>query len=240
MWRPCSTGFDALYAWLHTHEGRKVFRYTMVSVISTVVSLVVIALVFGVFHAVGRGGEHRLRQRRGHHPVLLAQSRWAWGKTGRSHIMKEIVPFWTMAALGIAFSIIGAAVARHIGVKYGLSHLELTVVVLVANVISFAVFWVAKLVVFNKMFKVELAEFDEHLTAEEAVEEAVEHTATPSASPTPSSRPGAGLGVRRRRLVAEVVELQGDAEVRFLAGGDDGLEVIALLARDPELIALGL
>ena len=112
-------------------------------------------------------------------------------------------------------------------------------VVLAANVISFAVFWVAKLVVFNKMFKVELSEFDEHLKAEEAVEEAVEHTATRLAHALGLAH-GAGLGVRRRRLVAEIVELQGDTEVRFLAGGDDGLEVIALLARDPELIALGL
>ena len=83
--------------------------------------------------------------------------------------------------------------AHHIGVKYGLSHSELTVVVLVANVISFAIFWVAKLVVFNKMFKVELSEFDEHLKAEEAVEEAVEHTAIPSPSVSPSG-PGSGSG----------------------------------------------
>jgi hypothetical protein len=62
-------------------------------------------------------------------------------------------------------------------------------------VISFAVFWVAKLVVFNKMFKVELSEFDEHLKVEEAVEEAVEHTATPSASPSSSVSPtGQGSG----------------------------------------------
>ena len=39
-----------LYAWLHTHEGKKIFRYTMVSVISTTISLVVIAIVYGVLH----------------------------------------------------------------------------------------------------------------------------------------------------------------------------------------------
>ena len=40
----------AFYDWLHTHEGRKIFRYTMVSVISTAVSTVVIVLVYGVGH----------------------------------------------------------------------------------------------------------------------------------------------------------------------------------------------
>jgi hypothetical protein len=81
--------------------------------------------------------------------------------------MKEVVPFWTLAALGIAFSIVGAAVAHHVAVKYDLDHFETTVVVLFANVLSFAIFWVAKLVLFNKLFKIELEEFDEHLTHEE-------------------------------------------------------------------------
>jgi len=95
------------------------------------------------------------------------------GQERRSHFVKEVLPFWVMAALGIAFSIIGAALAHRIGVHFKLHHLELTVVVLVANVLSFAVFWVVKLLVFNRLFKVELEEFDEHLTAEES-EESVE------------------------------------------------------------------
>jgi putative flippase GtrA len=165
----------SLYDWLHTHEGRKIFRYTMVSVISTVVSLSVIALVYGVFHVWGEIESTIFGNAVATVPSYWLNRRWAWQKSGRSHMMKEIVPFWTMAALGIAFSIIGAAIARHIGIKYNFSHLELTVVVLVANVISFGIFWVAKLVVFNKMFKVELAEFDEHLAAEEAVEGSSAH-----------------------------------------------------------------
>ena len=165
----------SLYDWLHTHEGRKIFRYTMVSVISTIVSLSVIAVVYGVLHVWGEIESTIFGNAVATVPSYWLNRRWAWQKSGRSHMMKEIVPFWTMAALGIAFSNVGAAVARHIGIKYNFSHLELTVVVLVANVISFAIFWVAKLMVFNKMFKVELAEFDEHLSAEEAVEETATH-----------------------------------------------------------------
>src|SRR3954447_21550176 len=40
--------------------------------------------------------------------------------------------------------------------------------------------------------------------------------------------------------VAEVVELQRDAEVAGLEVGDDRLQVVALLADHPELVALGL
>src|SRR3954471_21667528 len=44
----------------------------------------------------------------------------------------------------------------------------------------------------------------------------------------------------RSRSVAEVVELEGHAEVALLQRGDDALEVVSLLADDPQLVALGL
>src|SRR4051812_21405368 len=40
--------------------------------------------------------------------------------------------------------------------------------------------------------------------------------------------------------VAEVAEGEGDAEVLLAQRGDDGLEVVALLAADPELVGLRL
>ena len=51
-----------------------------------------------------------------------------------------------------------------------------------------------------------------------------------------TDRPLSGV----RCLVAEVVELQRDAEVGGLEHGDHGLEVVALLAVDPHGVALGL
>jgi putative flippase GtrA len=160
----------AFYAWLHTHEGRKIFRYTMVSVISTTVSTIVIVLVYGVAKLWTEVPSTIFGNAVATFPSYWLNRQWAWGKTGRSHFMKEVVPFWVMAALGIAFSIIGASLARHFGHHYGLGHFEQTLLVLGANVLSFAVFWVVKLLVFNRVFKVELEEFDEHLTVEESVE----------------------------------------------------------------------
>jgi putative flippase GtrA len=156
------------YDWLHTHEGRKIFRYTMVSVISTAVSTIVIVLVYGVAKLWTEVPSTIFGNVVATFPSYWLNRKWAWGKHGRSHFMKEVLPFWVMAALGIAFSIIGASLARHVGQHYKLHHIDLTVLVLVANVVSFAVFWVVKLLVFNRLFKVELEEFDEHLTAEEA------------------------------------------------------------------------
>jgi putative flippase GtrA len=162
------------YAWLHTHEGKKIFRYTMVSVISTAVSLVVIALVYGVLHIWGEVPSTVFGNFVATFPSYWLNRKWAWGKHGKSHFMKEVVPFWVIAFAGIAFSIIGAAVARHISIKYSLSHFDTTVLVLAANVVSFAIFWVLKLFIFNKLFhhQVELEEFDDHLAHEEEEESA--------------------------------------------------------------------
>jgi len=162
---------QAFYDWLHTHEGRKVFRYSMVSVVSTAVSLFVIFVVYGVLHLWSEVPSTVFGNFVATFPSYWLNRKWAWGKHGRSHLWKEVVPFWIMAAVGIAFSILWAALARHVAIKYNLGHWETTVLVLVANVMSFAIFWVLKLLLFNRLFHQELDEFDEHLTHEEEEEE---------------------------------------------------------------------
>jgi putative flippase GtrA len=149
----------------------------MVSVISTAVSTIVIVLVYGAFHVWTEVPSTIFGNAVATFPSYWLNRKWAWGKHGRSHLVKEVLPFWSMAALGIAFSIVGAAVARHIGINLKLHHTEQTLIVLVANFLSFAIFWVVKLLVFNRMFKVVLEEFDEHLTAEE-IGESVEESST--------------------------------------------------------------
>jgi putative flippase GtrA len=158
-----------LWAWLHTHEGKKIFRYLMVSVISTGVSFIVLFLVYGVFRVWTEVPSTVFANVVAAFPSYWLNRNWAWGKTGRSHLTKEVLPFWAMGAAGIAFSVVGASVARHIGHSYHLGHTAQTGLVLLANVLSFAVFWVLKLMVFNRVFHVPtlIEELDEHIDAEE-------------------------------------------------------------------------
>jgi putative flippase GtrA len=137
-----------------TPEAKQLFRYTMVSVISTIVSFVVLALIFGVLHLAGPEVCTVIANVAAVVPNYYLNRRWVWGKAGRSHLTKEIVPFWAMSAIGIVVSIFGAAFAHHIGTVHHLTHRELTAVVLLANILSFAVFWVLKFIVFNRLFRV--------------------------------------------------------------------------------------
>ena len=154
--------------WANSHTGKKLIRYTMVSVITTIFSLTVLLLVFGVFQWWGQLGSTIFANEVAIVPSYYLNRRWAWGKTGRSHWGKEVLPFVTMSQMGIFVSMVGALYARHLDTQFHMSHLEATLVVLVANVLSFGIFWVLKLLLFNRLFKFsELDEFDEHLTLEE-------------------------------------------------------------------------
>jgi len=149
-----------------TPEAKQLIRYSMVSVISTIVSFGVLALVFGVLHLWGEIGSTVFANVVATVPSYYLNRRWAWGKGGRSHLTREIVPFWVMSSIGIVVSIGGAAVARHIGQEHHLSHFDQTLVVLVANMISFGLFWVLKYLLYNRLFHVHpVEELDELVEA---------------------------------------------------------------------------
>jgi putative flippase GtrA len=63
---------------------------------------------------------------------------WAWGKRGKSHFRREVVPYWSMAFLGIAFSQVGAIFARHEVHTHHWSRLFATGVVEGTNLLCFA------------------------------------------------------------------------------------------------------
>ncbi len=149
-----------------TPEARRLFKYTMVSVVSTAVSFGVLALVFGVLHLWGEIASTVFANVVATVPSYYLNRQWVWGKGGRSALTTEIVPFWAMSALGIVVSIGGAALARHIGIEHHLSHFAQTLVVLAANLLSFGIFWVLKFLVFNRLFHVHtLEELDELVEA---------------------------------------------------------------------------
>jgi putative flippase GtrA len=137
-----------------TPEAKQLIRYSMVSVISTAVSFGVLLIVYGVFRAFSEVWSTVFANAVATIPSYYLNRSWVWGKNGRSHLTKEILPFWTMSAIGIVVSIFGAALATHIGKTYHLSHAEQTVLVLAANVLSFGIFWVLKFMLFNRLFHV--------------------------------------------------------------------------------------
>jgi putative flippase GtrA len=157
-----------LLAWSRTHNGKRLIRYTAASAITTIVSLSAVSAFYG-FRLIPDAIWATLAGNIvGMIPAYQLNRRWTWGKRGRSHFRSEIAPFLTMSVLGIAFSQLGAWWARNETKSHHWSHLTNTALVSGANLLCFAVFWVLKLIVFNRIFQVQrLEEIDEHLRVEE-------------------------------------------------------------------------
>jgi putative flippase GtrA len=162
-------------AWSKTHQGKKLLRYTMSSVITTLISFATIVIVYG-FHIIsGIIAATLFGNIVAIAPSYYLARAWAWGKRGRSHIRKEVLPYWLMSFAGIAFSLLGAEWVKRIVHEHHLHHLTSTLLVAVMNLVSFAVFWVLKVLLFNKIFhSSELVEIDERLKVEEAKQGAAE------------------------------------------------------------------
>jgi putative flippase GtrA len=131
------------------------FRYTMVSVISTLVSVTVLGLVYGVFQWWTEVPSTLFANVVATVPSYYLNRSWAWGKTGRSHVRREVLPFWGLSIAGMLLSIVTSTEARNIGLAHFAHHHTIrTLLVLGANLMAFGVLWVVKFLVFNRLFHV--------------------------------------------------------------------------------------
>src|SRR5947209_5269108 len=130
-------------------EGKKMIRYTLVSVICVAINELVLAFAFGVLHWPARWsnvtavGVATI-------PSYELNRKWAWGKHGKSHMWKEVVPFWTLAFIGLAFSTWSADFAESYVQNHHYAHGVQTIVVAAAALAAFGVLWIAKFIILNK------------------------------------------------------------------------------------------
>jgi putative flippase GtrA len=79
--------------------------------------------------------------------------KWVWGKSGRSSLRGEVLPFWIMSIAGIVFALFTASWARNFSNAHQLEHWERTIVILGANSLPFGIIWVVKFLVLNRIFQ---------------------------------------------------------------------------------------
>jgi putative flippase GtrA len=131
--------------------GQKFLKYSAVSVISVIINLVLLVFAFGVLgwsaapaniFAVGVSAI----------PSYYLNRAWAWGKRGRSHLFKEVIPFWALAFLGLVVSTIAVHFVGKNITQY--HHAVQTLIVAATNIAAFGLLWIAKFIIFNElMFK---------------------------------------------------------------------------------------
>ena len=134
---------EALLARARSPQGVKAIRYTLTSVISVVISQTILAFCFSVLAWSARDANITAVAISAV-PSYVLNRRWAWGKRGKSHLWKEVVPFWVLAFLGLAFSTWAADWAETAFHRNAIA-------VNLAALGAFGVLWIAKFVIFNEI-----------------------------------------------------------------------------------------
>jgi putative flippase GtrA len=146
------TAVTRLWAYSRTPEGLKVLRYTMVSIISALTSLVILTIVYGALRLWNEVVSTLFANVMAGFPSYYLNRRWVWRKGGRSHVWREVLPFWVMSITGIGFALYTSTLARNYADTHHLQHLQRTVLVVGANVAAFGILWLLKFLILNRLF----------------------------------------------------------------------------------------
>lgn len=140
-----------VWRWLWSPTGRVAVRYSIASAISVGISLTVLFLAYGVFHVASAVVCNLIAAAVAAAPSYYLNRNWAWRRSGRSHLWKEVIPFWVLAFVGLGSSLGAVDLAEAIGRALGESHLMVSLMVEAASFLAYAVVWVGKFVIFNTL-----------------------------------------------------------------------------------------
>jgi putative flippase GtrA len=144
------TSLTQATARLRTPEGQKLLKYSAASAVSVVISVFFLVIFAGLFRW-GPVLSSTLATAIATVPSYHLNRKWAWGKSGRSHWRREVVPFWVLALIGWAFSTYSVKLADSSLRHSSMAHIERTGIVAIVYIGAFGVFWIVKFVIFNKV-----------------------------------------------------------------------------------------
>jgi putative flippase GtrA len=137
-------------------HARKLARYSAVSVATAVFGQVVlIALYAGLGWAARPANVVAFVTAAV--PSYWLNRTWTWGRTGRSHLLREVVPFWVVSAVGLALTTWTAGLGESWAEGLTSSRPAQALVVSATVVGTFAVVWVSKYVLFDRVLFAEPA-----------------------------------------------------------------------------------
>ncbi len=125
-------------------------RYSMVSAVAIVISqatILVCTWVFGLSGIVANTIAALVAT-----PASYELNRkWAWRKGGKSHLWREIVPFWALTLVGWLASTGTVAIADSLCQSHGVTGLARAVAIMAASLFAYGVVWIGKFFLFNRL-----------------------------------------------------------------------------------------
>lgn len=124
-------------------------RYSAVSVVGVVVSEVLILVFSGAMKMSGVPS-NVAAVALSSIPSYYLNRAWVWGKYGKNHLTREVIPFWAFAFAGLVLStIIVALIVPHPAPAD--ADWTYTALVMVGNFAGFGILWVVKFFAFEKL-----------------------------------------------------------------------------------------
>jgi putative flippase GtrA len=155
----------------------KFIRYSMVSAVAIVISQVTILICAWVFGLSGIAA-NTIGALTATPASYELNRKWAWGKHGKSHLWREVVPFWALTLVGFLGSTGMVELADNAAKSHGITGLLRALLIMGASLFAYGVVWIVKFMLFNRVIFVDRS-------AEEDV--AAPSTVAPSTAPTPST-----------------------------------------------------
>ncbi|MCX7619523.1 MAG: GtrA family protein [Acidimicrobiales bacterium] len=85
-------------------------------------------------------------------PAYYMNRMWVWGKRGKSHWKKEVLPFWFFVVAGLVLSTVAIAFAE--------DHTKNRYLILGTQLSAFGLLWVLRFFLLDKLFHIEINEDD--------------------------------------------------------------------------------
>ncbi|MEO6628405.1 MAG: GtrA family protein [Aquihabitans sp.] len=160
-----------LLAHARTEGGRRAIRYSATSLICIAISQV----FFLAFYRLAKWEEipsNLSATMITSVPAFMLNKSWVWGKKGKAHLRREVLPFWMFTVAGWVLSTGMVALVQHVGEPHSTFR---TGAVMTASLGGFGILWVLKYMFLDKiMFGGDNhTPYDEEMEAEEAVLDAM-------------------------------------------------------------------
>jgi putative flippase GtrA len=125
-------------------------RYSMVSAVAIVISQVTILVCAWVFGLSGIAA-NTIGALTATPASYELNRKWAWGKSGKSHMWREVVPFWVLTLIGWLASTGTVALADSLAKSHGVTGLPRALAIMGASLFAYGVVWIVKFIVFNRI-----------------------------------------------------------------------------------------
>jgi putative flippase GtrA len=126
----------------------KFIRYSMVSGVAIVISQVTILICAVLFHTSGIVA-NTIGSLAATPASYELNRKWAWGKSGKSHLWREVAPFWALTLLGFLASTGTVQLADNACRAHHVDGLPRALAIMGASLFAYGVVWIAKFVIFN-------------------------------------------------------------------------------------------